>query len=192
MNEAQRQFGEPSAFIRGKLQTRLDPVMTEFIRSAPFAVLATANSRGDCDASPRGGQPGFIRVLDETRLLLPDIAGNRLFQSCENIETNPRAGLVFLIPGCGMTVRVNGRVTVLGPDSAELAGLVPEVFDPDDKVRVLQALLLAIDEAYLHCARSVKFARLWDVEQIHGNAGQRSDAYWARRWTETHAAKRSS
>jgi len=189
MNQAQQQFGAPSAFIRGKVQTRLDAVMTEFIASAPFAVLATANSRGDCDASPRGGRPGFIKVLDDVRLLVPDIAGNKLFQSHENIETNPRAGLLFLIPGCGMTVRVNGRVKVLGPGSAELAGLAPEVFDPDEKARVLQALLLEVDEAYLHCARSVRFSHLWDVEQIRANAGERSDAYWARRWTETHARK---
>jgi predicted pyridoxine 5'-phosphate oxidase superfamily flavin-nucleotide-binding protein len=190
MNRAQGQFGEPSAFIRDKLQTKLDPVMTEFIGNAPFAVLATANARGDCDASPRGGEPGFIQVLDERTLLIPDIAGNKLFQSYENIESNPRAGLVFFVPGCGMTVRVNGRVTVLNGNSPRLAGLKPRVFDPDEGVRVLQALLLAVDEAYLHCARSVKFSRLWDDGQIRENGQRRSDAYWARRWTEVHGRKR--
>lgn len=185
MNRAQQKFGEPSAFIKGKLKCRLDPVIREFIASSPFAVLATSNAKGDCDASPRGGEPGFVQVLDDERLLIPDIAGNRLFQSYENIETNPRAGLVFFVPGCGFTVRVNGRVAVVEPGSPELAGLVPRVFDPDDKVKVLQALLLQVDEAYLHCARSVKFSRLWDTAQIATNAEQRADAYWVRRWNET-------
>lgn len=185
MNRAQQKFGEPSAFIRAKLQSRLDPVIREFIGNSPFVVLATSSAGGDCDASPRGGEPGFVQVLDEERLLIPDIAGNRLFQSYENIETNARAGLVFFIPGCGFTVRVNGRVSVVEPGSAGLAGLAPRVFDPDDKVKVLQALLLRVDEAYLHCARSVKFSRLWDPTQIRHNAEQRSDAYWVRRWNET-------
>lgn len=125
-----------------------------------------------------------MRVLDETRLLLPDVAGNRLFQSCENLESNARAGLVFMIPGCGLMLRVNGRVTVVPPGSPELNGLDAQVFDPDDRAKVLQALLLEVDEAYLHCARSVRFARLWDTEQIRQNAAKRSDSYWVRRWTE--------
>ncbi|MCK6371851.1 MAG: pyridoxamine 5'-phosphate oxidase family protein [Gammaproteobacteria bacterium] len=183
MNRAQRQFGEPSQFIRDKLQTRLNAMMIEFIQAAPFAVMATANDRGECDASPRGGQPGFVQVLDESRLLLPDMAGNRLFQSCENLETNAHAGLVFFVPGCGMTLRVNGRATVLPPGSAELEMLHAQVFDPDDRARALQGLLIEIEEAYLHCGRSLRFSRLWDTGQIRQNAATRSDSYWARRWT---------
>ena len=95
MNSAQRKFGEPKESTAKKVQPFLNAMVQDFFRAAPFAVRATANDEGDCDASPKGGHPGFVKVLDEKRLVLPDIAGNKLFQSYENIERNPNAGLVF-------------------------------------------------------------------------------------------------
>ena len=81
-------FGEPSELVRKKVKPEMDAMVRDFIAHAPFAVLATANAAGDCDASPRGGTPGFFKVLDNKRLVIPDIAGNKLFQSFENIESN--------------------------------------------------------------------------------------------------------
>ena len=123
MNTAQRKFGEPDEFIKRKVRPVMDSVMQEFIAHSSFVVLATSNATGDCDASPKGGQPGFTKVLDEKTLLIPDIAGNRLFNSYENIESNPKAALIFMIPGCGLTVRVNGRARVVYNDEKEFGGM---------------------------------------------------------------------
>jgi predicted pyridoxine 5'-phosphate oxidase superfamily flavin-nucleotide-binding protein len=158
MNKAQQQFGEPNAFIRAKVKSSLDPVVQEFISSAPFAVMATSNANGDCDASPKGGDPGFIKVLNEKSLLIPDFSpdfsGNKLFQSYENIEGNPKVGLIFLIPGCGLTVRVNGQVRVI--EKAELRETTDfaEVFGPDEEENVQQALMVDVEEGRRKCATS--------------------------------------
>ena len=108
MNQSQERFGTPKESTQQKISGHLNSMVQEFIESAPFAVLATSNADGDCDASPKGGHPGFIKVLDEKRLLVPDIAGNKLFQSYENVESNPRAALVFMIPGCDWFTFLSG------------------------------------------------------------------------------------
>ena len=82
--------------------------------------MATSNGQGDCDASPKGGMPGFVKVLNDKQLFIPDVAGNKLFHGYGNIETNPKAGFIFFIPGHNQTVRVNGKVRVV--DGPELAG----------------------------------------------------------------------
>jgi predicted pyridoxine 5'-phosphate oxidase superfamily flavin-nucleotide-binding protein len=104
MNTAQRKFGEPHPLIAANVLPGMNAAIQEFIRNAPFAVMATSNKDGDCDASPRGGTPGFVKVLDNKTLLIPDICGNKLFNSSANIETNPKLGLVFIIPGCRLPV----------------------------------------------------------------------------------------
>jgi len=187
MNKAQQSFGEPKNMIKAKIVSAMDEVVQEFIRSAPFAVMATSNAAGDCDASPKGGRPGFVKVLDERRLLIPDISGNKLFQSYENLESNPRVGLIFMIPGCGMTVRVNGRVRVLSPEEFQQEGISAEVFDPDERAETLQALCVDIDEVYPHCPRAFRFSRLWDVEQIAENERERSEQFWFKKWSANRA-----
>ena len=182
MNEAQRKYGEPLAIVRKKVRTRLTPMIQDFIRQAPFAVLATANREGDCDASPKGGRPGFAKVLDEAHLLLPDIAGNNLFQSYENLETNPRAGLLFLIPGCEWTCRVNGRVRVLDGTDEGLEGIAPDVFAEDGNTRLVQGIVIEVDEAFTHCPRAFLFSKLWDPEGIAKTAAQDPNKYWLARW----------
>ena len=112
-NRFQAQFGPPSERVREKVRDRMEQPIQEFIRHAPFAVMATSNERGECDASPKGGTPGFVRVVDERHLLLPDVKGNRLFQSYENIDANGRVGLIFFIPGVNKTARVNGTAQVV-------------------------------------------------------------------------------
>jgi len=182
MNTAQQKHGEPHTAIESKVKTEMDSVVQEFIQSAPFVVLATSNAAGDCDASPKGGKPGFVKVLDEKTLLLPDIAGNKLFQSYENIETNPKAGLIFIIPGCSLTVRVNGRVCVVDQEELQQMGVNGELFDPDDNAKMLQGLRLTIDEVYPHCPRAFRFSRLWDTGYITQNAEDKSEQYWYQRW----------
>lgn len=184
MNKAQQKFGEPIEIVRKKVFPEMNGMIQDFIRQAPFVVLATANGEGDCDASPKGGRPGFVRVVDEKRLVVPDIAGNKLFQSYENLETNPKAGLLFLIPGCDWTVRVNGRVSPLDAEGGRLQGVAPEVFDPDDNTRVIQGLLLEVDEAFSHCPRAFTFSQLWTTKTIEKIRSEDPNRYWLDRWRE--------
>lgn len=95
-NRFQEAFGLPMSGARTKVRDHMEEHVVDFIRHSPFAVLATSDGQGHCDASPRGGTPGFVRVLDERRLLLPDVAGNRLFQSYGNVDDNGHVGLLFL------------------------------------------------------------------------------------------------
>ncbi|MFK7894661.1 MAG: pyridoxamine 5'-phosphate oxidase family protein [Myxococcota bacterium] len=184
MNEAQKKFGEPIEIVQEKVFPEMDGMVQDFIRQAPFVVLATANAGGDCDASPKGGRPGFVRVVDEKHLVVPDIAGNKLFQSFENLETNPKVGLLFLLPGCDWTVRVNGRVSILEAEKGRLSGVAPEVFDPDDNTRVLQGLLVEVDEALAHCPRAFTFSKLWDTERISAARSDDPNRYWLGRWRD--------
>ena len=118
-NRYQQRFGEPSERARLKVADRMDPYVQEFVRHAPFAVMSTADGDGRCDASPRGGRPGFVKVLDDRRLLLPDVRGNKLFQSYDNIDANPNVGLIFFIPGINDTVRVNGKASIVNKDELD-------------------------------------------------------------------------
>lgn len=168
-NQFTRQFGVPSERVQKKVLTFLNEEVQAFIRQAPFAVLATSDAQGRCDASPKGGEPGFIVILDERHLLLPDVAGNRLFQSYQNVVANPHVGLLFMIPGIEWTVRVNGRAQVItGEDAASQTGGLAVQWR-DDNTKLLQGLLIEVEEAYRHCPRAYKFADLWDIETIEAN-----------------------
>jgi predicted pyridoxine 5'-phosphate oxidase superfamily flavin-nucleotide-binding protein len=121
-------------------------------------------------------------VVDDKHLIVPDIAGNKLFQSYENLESNPKAGLLFLIPGCDWTVRVNGRVSRLDVEGGKLKGVSSEVFDPDDNTKVLQGILLEVEEAYGHCPRAFTFSKLWETEAIEKARAADANRYWFQRW----------
>lgn len=96
INQFQEKFGKPSRGAATKVVPYMNDWVQTFIRHAPFAILASSDAAGRCDASPKGGMPGFVKVLDETHLLIPDVAGNRLFQSYDNVSRNPHVGLLFL------------------------------------------------------------------------------------------------
>ena len=153
-----------------KIKNHLEPRVQAFIAQSPFAVLSSCDADGNCDASPKGGKSGFIKVIDERTLLMPDIGGNRLFQSFSNFESNPKAGLLFMIPGMDVTIRVNGRINVLSASELAEKNFQAELFMTDDNSTVIQATTLSVDESYFHCPRSFKFASLWDTDQIAANA----------------------
>lgn len=169
MNRFQEQFGAPSTGARTKVIDHMNEWVQAFIRQSSFAVLATSSADGQCDASPKGGKPGFVKVLDERHLLIPDVAGNRLFQSYDNVSSNPHVGLIFFIPGLDSTARVNGRVEVV--DKAALAAkqVDLEIFNPDENAKILQGLLLTVEEAYGHCPRALTFSELWNEVTIAQN-----------------------
>jgi PPOX class probable FMN-dependent enzyme len=133
---------------------RIIPEYRALIEAAPFAVLATRGP-GGLDCSPRGDAPGFVRVADETTLLLPDRRGNNRVDSLRNILFDPQAALLFLIPGIGETLRVNGRASI-SVDPALL-----ESFAVDGKP-ARSVLAIAVESVFFQCSRAVVRARLWD------------------------------
>jgi uncharacterized protein len=135
----------------------LDEHCRDFVALSPFLLVASANAAGACDVSPKGGPPGFVRVLDDHRLAIPDATGNRRLDGLQNMIENPHVGLVFLIPGLGETLRVNGTVE-LTRDPALLAGL-----ETGGKPPAL-ALVVSAEQVYLHCAKCVIRSKLWKPE----------------------------
>jgi uncharacterized protein len=170
-NPFTRRFGVPVERVQRKVVDHLSEPVRDFIARAPFLVMATADGDGRCDASPKGGLPGFVAVLDERHLLIPDVAGNRLFQSYLNMTENPHVGLIFLIPGSDSTVRVNGRARLVDREEVlrHVAGL--SVHWKDDNTVLLQGVLVEVEEAYSHCPRAFRFADLWNPETIAANRG---------------------
>jgi PPOX class probable FMN-dependent enzyme len=126
--------------------------------------VATADASGRCDVSPKGGPPGFVEVLDEKRLAVPDAPGNRLIDSLRNIVENGRAGLLFLIPSMEETLRVNGRAC-LTRDPVVLDRLAGESRPP--KV----AIGLEVEEVFLHCAKAFKRSGLWRPDDWPSSEG---------------------
>lgn len=140
-----------------KVVERLDEHCRGFISLSPFLLIATADPQGGCEVSPRGGPPGFVSVLDDHRLLIPDATGNRRLDSLQNMIHNPRVGTLFLIPGMGETLRVNGQVA-LSRDPQLLEGL-----QTGGRPARL-ALILTVERAHLHCAKAVIRSKLWRAE----------------------------
>ena len=154
--------GQPSDRSANKVKPELTEEIIDFISESPFAVLASSDAEGNCDASPRGGLPGFIKVVNERKLFIPDIKGNRLFQSFSNFYQNPKAGLIFFIPGSNKMARVNGRVELLEADSVEKN---VEAYYEDENSIIIQGFFLHVDEAYTHCPRALQFSDLWNPER---------------------------
>ena len=151
-------IGEPTQRVLDKQLDHLDPHCRDFIARSPIALLATANADGRCDCSPRGGPPGFARVLDERTLAIPDYTGNRRQDSHTNVLENPHAGLLFLIPGMGETLRVNGSAR-LTTDPGLLESLATGGTRPPRT-----ALVVDVEEAYLHCAKAFLRGGVWNPE----------------------------
>jgi PPOX class probable FMN-dependent enzyme len=162
-------YGSPSESSSDKVKNILSNEIITFINNSPFVVLASSDSDGNCDASPRGGLPGFVKVVDEKTLFVPDIKGNRLFQSFGNFGSNPKAGLIFFIPGNNKMVRVNGRVSIVEKGKVmETIGHI-EVAWKDENSELIQGFILKVDEAYSHCPRALHFSDLWNSETIESN-----------------------
>ena len=167
-NQFTRAFGTPSHRATGKVVNVMTEVVKEFIANSPFLVMATSSGDGGCDASPKGGKPGFVYILDDRHIIIPDVAGNRLFQSYLNMSENPQVGLLFLVPGSNDTVRVNGRVTILAKEELDRMKVELSINNPDDNSKKLQGILVEVDEAYTHCPRALKFAELWNPDAYNG------------------------
>ena len=151
-------LGDPSEVVKAKVSDRLNALTRQFVERSPFLCLATSAADGSCDVSPRGDPAGFVKVLDERTLLLPDRPGNRLADSFRNVLENPHVALLFVIPGISDTFRVNGRASIVED---------PELLAPcavEGKVPKL-GLLIEVDEAYTHCPKAFLRAQLWDPDR---------------------------
>lgn len=166
MNQAQQIFGQPAEGPRKKVRPFMVAWVQQFIQHSPFAVMASSNADGFCDASPKGGSPGFVKVIDDRHLAIPDVAGNKLFHTYENLETNPHIGLIFLLPGLNATARVNGSARILRPGDEEFESVTRSHFSPEEAAEILQVIMLEVHESYSHCPRALRESHLWDTERI--------------------------
>jgi len=151
-------YRNASQRVLDKVIHHLDGHCSAFIGLSPFATLATATADGWPEVSPRGGDPGFVRVLDEYRLALPDRQGNNRVDSLRNLAANPRAALLFFVPGIDETLRVYGTAALVGPDA--LGVDLTDFGKPP-----LSVLVLQVERVYFQCSKAVMRSGLWDPER---------------------------
>lgn len=148
-------FGPTSSIAAAKAIPRLEVHCRRFIALSPFLVIGSSDREGRADTSPKGDPPGFVRVLDDHTLAIPDRPGNNRLDTLRNIVENPEVAVIFFVPGVDETLRVNGRAR-LTTEPGLLASMAVQ-----GKVPTL-AIVVAVREAYLHCAKALKRSRLWD------------------------------
>ncbi|WP_291038168.1 MSMEG_1061 family FMN-dependent PPOX-type flavoprotein [Herbiconiux sp.] len=150
-------LGHPHPGTSDKILDHLDRSSLAFLAHSPFLCLATSDAAGTLDCSPRGDYPGFVRVLDERTIALPDRLGNKLADSFLNVLQNGHVGLVCFVPGMIETLRINGSAYIT--DDPELLAVLEQ-----DHVTPAVATVIRIEEVYLHCGRALVRSGLWDPE----------------------------
>jgi uncharacterized protein len=154
VNQLESIYGEPFGPAVVKEIDHVNADYRAFIEAAPFCTVATCGPDG-LDCTPRGDPPGFVRVQDEKTLLIPDRRGNNRIDSLRNLIADPRISLLFLIPGCGETIRVNGRAVIsIDPalcESFVFAGKLPR-----------SIVVVTVDRVYFQCAKAIVRSKLWD------------------------------
>jgi uncharacterized protein len=153
----ERLYGQPFGPSIAKESDRITVHYRAFIEAAPFFALASAGADG-LDCSPRGDAPGFVRVADERTLLIPDRRGNNRIDTLRNILHDPHVALLFLIPGCGETIRVNGRAKI-STDPALTQGFLVDGKAPRT------VIVVSVDRIYFQCAKAIVRSKLWDASR---------------------------
>ena len=150
-------FGEPSERAVDKQIDRLDVHCRAIIEKCPFILLGTSNAEGRCDVSPKGDYPGFVRVLDDRTIAIPDLPGNNRLDTLRNMIKNPQVGLIFMIPGMNETLRINGKVQLVRDpsllDSMSFQGKLPKL-----------AIVVNVQEIFTHCPKAFLRSKLWSDE----------------------------
>lgn len=148
-------IGHPADVVCGKVTNRLNPLTREYVERSPLVLVATSDRAGTCDVSPRGDPAGFVQILDDRTLLVPERPGNRIADTLVNILENPHVGLLFLVPGATETFRVNGAaaltddVDLLAPCAVE--GKAPRL-----------GIIVDVEQAYTQCSKALLRSHLWD------------------------------
>ena len=153
-NQLRELYDLPSGRAKDKVFSALDKHAINFISKSPFIVLSTSNKNGKMDASPRGGNPGFVKVLNSQEIVIPDAKGNDRVDSLINIVETGRIGMLFLIPGVDETLRLNG-VAFITSDTKYI-----EIFS-SEKIPVKTCLVIKVEEVFLHCAKAFMRSKLW-------------------------------
>ena len=143
--------------VLAKVTDRLDDLCREFIAASPFLVVSSSDSRGRMDCSPKGDPAGFVHILDDWTLAIPELPGNRRADTFRNVLQNPKVGLIFLVPGKGETLRISGSARLVRDSwlREQLAhkGIVPEL-----------ALVVRVEEVFAHCTKCMVRSALWKPE----------------------------
>jgi PPOX class probable FMN-dependent enzyme len=159
LDELREVIEPPSELVASKEVTAFDDYCRDFIARSPFVLIASSDGRGSIDISPKGDPPGFVRVLDDRTLAIPDRPGNHRADTFVNIVRHPYVGLIFLIPGTKNTLRVRGRATIVRDlelrESMAIKGRVPEL-----------ALVVELTTAYFHCAKCIIRSKLWSAADV--------------------------
>ena len=161
--ELRELIGDPTALVCMKVADSLNELSRAFVERSPFVCIATSSPDGDCDVSPRGDPVGFVRILDDRTLVVPERPGNRLADTLRNIIDNPRVGLLFIMPGIGDTFRVNGRAWItddpelLAPSAHE--GIAPRL-----------GIVVHIEQAFTQCSKAFIRSQLWDPSSFQDRA----------------------
>jgi PPOX class probable FMN-dependent enzyme len=163
-DELREIYRPPNPRAAGKARSSIDEASARFIAHAPLLMLATASASGHCDVSPRGGPPGFVTVLDDTHVAIPDLGGNNRLDSLQNVVDNPQAGLLFLVPGLDETLRINGPATVT------TAAEVLDRHHPELR-RPRSALVVETRELFVHCAKAFRRSHTWQPDTWSAVAG---------------------
>lgn len=157
VDQLRQAYAEPHELARQKCVPRLDDHCRRWIALSPFIVLASTDGAGHVDVSPRGGEPGFVGVADDTTLLVPDLPGNNRLDTLTNILASPGVGTIFFVPGFEETLRINGTAEIVRDEAlrAEFA----------DRGKPASAVLrIAVREVYFHCSKSLKRSGIWNPE----------------------------
>ena len=156
-NELRAHYGEASERVKAKKGSQLVGETVTAIEMAPFFCLSTSDSQGHCDASPRGGPSGFIKVIDENTLAFPDLSGNRLIDSLSNIVENPNIAMLIMTPGHDETIRVDGTAQITTDPNAVALW--------DDILGGVKATIVVdVDNVFIHCAKAFRRSGLWQPD----------------------------
>ena len=157
-------MGFPNPKVADKAVPHVDEFAAKFIAESPFILIASSDADGNKDVSPKGDPPGFVHVLNEKTLLIPDRPGNRRTDTFSNILQNPQIGMIFLIPGRKDTLRVNGRAMLVRDENLReklaVAGKVPQML-----------IAVEVDEVMFHCPKCMVRSKLWQEEAASASDG---------------------
>ena len=162
-DELRANYGEVSHLASAKSRPALDKYSRQFIGLSPFLVISTADTQGRADLSPRGDPPGYVHVIDDNTILIPDRPGNNRLDTMANITANPNVGLLFFVPGFEDTLRLNGKARITD-DPALLSASTVNGKQP------VVGILVTVDEVFLHCAKALKRSKLWDPDSRQDRA----------------------
>lgn len=160
-DELRHLIGEPLAPARNKERRALDDIHLTWLAHSPFCVIASSAPDGSCDTSPKGDPPGFTQVIDSQTIAIPDRPGNKRVDGLQNILENPHVGLMYLVPGRGDTLRINGRARLVRD-----APYFDEMVVRGHRPRI--AIEVSIEQVYFHCPKAFMRSRFWEPSSWNG------------------------